>query len=83
MPPGQKITGEIVYIYAYDIAYDMMRAPIPTLLGQPVGQYVADISKRSPRHLSFYRPQMVRMPALEIPSSGEIIKLNRITINTI
>jgi hypothetical protein len=35
------------------------------LLGQPVAQFAVDASKRSPRHLFFYKPQMVRLPPLE------------------
>src|SRR4030095_7067016 len=34
-------------------------------LGQPVAQFVVDTSKRSPRQLFFYRPQMVRLTALD------------------
>ncbi len=33
--PGQ-LTGEIVYLYAFDIAYEMTRFPVKELLGQPV-----------------------------------------------
>jgi hypothetical protein len=61
----RQYTGEVVYIYAFDIAYDMARQPIRELLGQPVAQFAVDASKRSPRHLFFYKPQMVRLPALE------------------
>ena len=57
--------GEVVYIYAFDVAYELTRRSIPELLGQPVAQFVVDASKRSPRHLFFYKPQMVRLPALE------------------
>src|SRR5215469_2175299 len=57
--------GEVVYIYAFDVAYEMVRQPVRELLGQPVAQFVVDASKRSPRHLFFYRPQMVRLPPLE------------------
>jgi hypothetical protein len=68
-PPAEAqpahYTGEVVYIYAFDIAYDMLRAPITTLRGQPVAQFVVDASKRGPRQLFFYRPQMARLPALE------------------
>ncbi len=60
-----KYKGEAVYIYAYDVAYEMVRQPVRELLGQPVAQFVVDSSKRSPRHLFFYRPQMVRLPSLE------------------
>lgn len=58
-------SGEVVYVYAFDVAYEMKRQPIRELLGQPVAQFSMDASKRSPRHLFFYRPQMVRLPPLE------------------
>ena len=54
-----------MYIYAFDVAYEMTRQPVRELLGQPVAQFVVDASKRSPRQLFFYRPQMVRLPPLE------------------
>ncbi len=64
-PKVERYTGEVVYIYAYDVAYEMTRQPVRELLGQPVAQFVVDASKRSPRHLFFYRPAMVRLPPLE------------------
>jgi hypothetical protein len=64
-PTSRKYTGEVVYIYAFDVAYEMTRQPVRELLGQPVAQFVVDASKRSPRQLFFYRPQMVRLPPLE------------------
>jgi hypothetical protein len=60
-----RYTGEVVYIYAFDVAYEMTRQSVGTLLGQPVAQFVVDASKRSPRQLFFYKPQMVRLPPLE------------------
>src|SRR5882672_7135539 len=60
-----RLTGEVVYMYAFDVAYEMIRAPVKELLGQPVAQFVVDASKRSPRQLFFYRPQMVRLPPIE------------------
>src|SRR5438132_7686319 len=65
LPQAQSYKGEVVYIYAFDVAYEMTRQPVRELLGQPVAQFVVDASKRSPRHLFFYRPQMVRLPPLE------------------
>src|SRR5204863_6680094 len=46
-------------------AYEMTRQPVRELLGQPVAQFQVDASKRSPRQLFFYRPQMVRLPPIE------------------
>jgi hypothetical protein len=59
------LRGQIVYMYAFDVAYEMTRTPVTTLLGQPVAQFVVDATKRSPKQLFFYRPQMVRLPPVE------------------
>src|SRR5688500_20142901 len=61
----KRYVGKVVFMYAFDVAYEMSRQPVRELLGQPVAQFVVDASKRSPRQLFFYRPQMVRLPALE------------------
>ena len=47
------------------MAYEMTRQPVGQLLGQPVAQFTVDTSKRSPRQLVFYSPQMVRLPPLD------------------
>ena len=72
MPPSiqparavKRYAGRVIYIYAFDVAYEMLRAPVPQLLGQPVAQFSVDASRRNPRHLFFYRPQMVRLPPME------------------
>lgn len=61
----KRYVGRVVYMYAFDLAYEMARLPITHLLGQPVAQFSVDASKRNPRHLFFYRPQMVRLPLME------------------
>src|SRR6266481_5512463 len=73
----RKYTGEVVYIYAFDLAYEMTRQPVRELLGQPVAQFVVDASKRSPRHLFFYRPQMVRLPPLERLGPRGLMRIER------
>jgi hypothetical protein len=60
---GKRYKGEVVYLYAFDLAYDMKRGPISELLGQPVKEYLIGPSKRSPKTVFFYRPQMIRLPA--------------------
>ena len=59
------LVGQVVYMYAFDLAYDMRRLPLKTLLGQPVEQFIVDPSKRGPRQIVFYRPQMVRLPPIK------------------
>ncbi len=60
--PARGFAGEIVYLFAYDIAYELGREPIATLLGHPVAVHNLDASRRGPRHLLFYKPQLVRLP---------------------
>ena len=77
-PKARGYKGEVVYIYAFDVAYEMVRQPVRELLGQPVAQFVVDASKRSPRHLFFYRPQMVRLPPLERIGPGGPLRIERV-----
>jgi hypothetical protein len=77
LPKARGYKGEVVYIYAFDVAYEMVRQPVRELLGQPVAQFVVDASKRSPRHLFFYRPQMVRLPPLERIGPGGQLRIER------
>jgi len=77
-PSVKLYSGEVVYIYAFDMAYEMTRQPVRELLGQPVAQFVVDASKRSPRHLFFYRPQMVRLPPLERIGPHGPIRVERV-----
>src|SRR5438477_5343946 len=77
-PQVKQYTGEVVYIYAFDVAYEMVRRPVRELLGQPVAQFVVDASKRSPRHLFFYRPQMVRLPPLERIGPHGPVRIERV-----
>jgi len=76
--PVNRYVGEVVYIYAFDVAYEMMRLPVRELLGQPVAQFSVDASKRSPKQLFFYRPQMVRLPPLERIGPRGPLRLERV-----
>ena len=77
-PQIKQYAGEVVYIYAFDVAYEMTRQPVDELLGQPVAQFAVDASKRSPRHLFFYRPQMVRLPPLERIGPHGPVRIERV-----
>ncbi|MDR3458430.1 MAG: hypothetical protein P4N60_13345 [Verrucomicrobiae bacterium] len=76
--PAMRYRGEVVYIYAFDVAYDTARKPLRELLGQPVAQFVVDASKRSPRQLFFYKPQMVRLPPMERIGPLGAVRVERI-----
>ena len=61
----QQFTGEVVFLYAFDLAYEMARKPVEYLLGQQLAEFSVGASKRGPRQLLFYRPMMVRLPPIE------------------
>jgi hypothetical protein len=52
-------------MYAFDVAYEMIRRPVERLLGQPVAEFAPGAGKRQPRQDFFFRPQMVRLPPVE------------------
>ncbi len=68
--PRTALRGEVAYIRAFDLAYDMKRQRVPQILGQPVRDYVAGPSKPGPKQGFFYRPQMVVLPPKTYPSSA-------------
>ena len=66
--PATRLTGEIVYLYAHDIAYEMSRTPVAQLLGHPVTPFKVDTGRRGPRHLLFHQPQTIRLPVKLLPT---------------
>jgi hypothetical protein len=64
-PVAERLTGEVVYLYAYDVAYEMARQPIESLLGEKLVPFRIDMNRRGPRHQLFYQPQLLRLPARE------------------
>src|SRR5438045_1574338 len=74
----KRYVGEVVYIYAYDVAYEMRREPVYELLGQKVESFTFGAGKRTPRHLFFYKPQMIRLPPLERVGPQGAIKMERV-----
>ena len=73
-----RYCGKVVYIYAFDIAYEMARLPVTKLLGHPVTQFSVDAGKRSPKQLFFYRPQMVCLPPMERIGPRGPLRLERV-----
>jgi hypothetical protein len=59
------ITGEVVYLYAFDVAYEMRRQALPRLLGQPLEPLALEGDKRNPRRLALHRPLTARLPPIE------------------
>ncbi len=49
--------GEVVYLFAYDVAYEV-RGQVPRLLGRPAQQFETAATRRMPREPFFYCPQM-------------------------
>lgn len=75
--PPARFTGEVVYFYAFDVAYEMSRRPVETLLGQTVAEFQIDTSKRAPRQHTFFRPTMIRLPPVERIGPSGPVRLDR------
>lgn len=74
---ARRYRGQVVYIYAFDLAYEMKREQIGQLLGQPVEQFAVDASKPGPQQLFFYRPRMVRLPPVERTGPQGPVRMDR------
>jgi hypothetical protein len=70
-------SGQVVYTYAFDVAYEMIRRPVDRLLGQPVAEFAPGAGKRQPRQDFFYRPQMVRLPPVERLTARGLVRVER------
>lgn len=70
--------GEVVYIYAYDIAYDIKNEPVEKILTQPTKDYLVGPSKRIPRQMFFYRPRIADFaPEKRVLRSGESLEIRK------
>jgi hypothetical protein len=73
----KRYVGEVVYLYAFDVAYEMTREPVREVLGQPVQAMELDADKRTPRHPFLFKPQMVRLPPVERQGPDGPVRLER------
>jgi hypothetical protein len=55
-------SGKVVYIYAFDVAYEIRVEKTETLLKSPLWEYAIGPSKRNPKYYFFYRPKLARLP---------------------
>jgi len=76
---GKLYRGEVAYIYAYDLAYDMKRHTIERILSQPTREYLIAPSKRSPRQMFFYCPQVADFPlqTKQLADGQQVIQIKR------
>ena len=75
---NRRYRGEVVYIYAFDIAYELRDLTVPTLLGQPLANFVVDTGKRGPKQLFFYRPRMIRLPSVERIGPRGLVRVEQV-----
>ena len=73
-----KYKGHVVYMFAFDLAYEMGREPVTQLLGQKIEQFKVDPNKRTPRHPFFFRPQMVRLPRTTTQGPHGPVEIERV-----
>ena len=76
-PADGKLRGEVVYVYAFDIAYDMRRERVRELLGQTAQEFALGPSKRSPKQWFFYRPDVVYLPVVEKETSWGLVQVSQ------
>jgi hypothetical protein len=70
--------GEVVYIYAYDIAYDIKNEPVTHILGQPTRDYLVSPSKRIPKQMFFYRPRVAEFAGEKRTlSNGQTVEVRK------
>ena len=72
---GTAFRGEVVYFFAFDVAYDMRRTTLATLLGRRLEPFHVDARKRGPRGQTFYRPLTARLPELRRTVAGQPLVL--------
>jgi hypothetical protein len=77
LPDSAGYSGQVVYMYAFDVAYEMIRRPVDRLLGQAVAEFAPGACKRHPRLDFFYRPQMVRLPPVERLTARGAVRVER------
>ena len=75
--PAKGYSGRVVYLYAYDLAYDMTSPKPVNLLGQRLAEFSMDASKRSPRQLFLHKPRMIRLPPLERLGPHGTVRIER------
>jgi hypothetical protein len=80
--------GRAVYIYAYDIAYEINLEQVGFLLSKPLQEYAIGPSKRSPKYYFFYRPKFCRLsekcllqgPPVMLYWDGKVFRVGAISI---
>lgn len=73
--PPARLKGEVVYLYAFDIAYEMHREPVREILGQPVARFSMDVSRPGPKRLLFHQPDIVHLPVQERLGPGGMVRV--------
>jgi len=67
--------GQVIYIYAYDIANEINLAKAQELLKEPVKYLEALSDKTIPRDFPFYKPLLCQKPPLMIASENSNLKI--------
>lgn len=73
-----RYRGEVVYLFAFDIAYEVSDLKVTRLLDQPLAQFFVDTGKRGPKEVFFYRPLMVRIPPAERIGPHGLVRVEQV-----
>src|SRR5262249_48618975 len=69
-----SIRGEVVYLYAFDVANEVATAGIKSILGQPPRPYEVRVDRTSPRDVPLYKPLAVEPPTLAARLGGQEVR---------
>jgi len=76
--PPPSLKGHLVHFYACDIAYELKRIDLNTLLGEPLAPHQIGVSKRSPRQQLFYVPKVARLKPVTLQVGDHEFQVERI-----
>ncbi len=65
-----RYDGELVFFYAFDIAYDMLPTEIRSLLGRRLDEFAVPLQKKAPRLQTFVRPLTAALDPVTVTVGG-------------
>lgn len=69
------LQGEVVYLYAFDVANEIVTAPIKEVLGHPARPFEIRVDRTSPKDVPLYKPWAVDLPALSAHFRDQEVRL--------
>ncbi len=75
--PEETYQGAVVYLYAFDVAFEMRRERVGQLLGVPLAAAATAGDKRNPRQPERELPLVARLPPIEAQGPAGTLRIER------